>query len=345
MDFHAPDLPAGRLERPPFVRRVAPAVGLFFLSPLVAEFLLGNIAVDALWVLPFVAPLYGGGAILVREVGRRIGRGWPGLFLLALAYAVVEEGLVTQTLFSRSYFGFDLLAEAYIPAIGMGGWWTLYVLALHTVWSIAVPIAVVEAFVPEREAKPWLGPVGLAVAGVVFAGGAALNFAMTYEQEHFIAEPAQLAGAALAAIALVAGAFFVPSPGAAAVPPAPGVWRVGVFTFLAASLFVGVREVQFGWPIVATYLAVFVGSAAVLWQWAGRAGWNQTHRLAAAGGALMAYAWQGFPHEPIMGSKGTIDLIGNAIFGLGAVVLLYLAAAKLRRSMPAEQNSPVGTMG
>ena len=125
-------------------RWVAPVIGLFFLSPLVAEFLLGNIAIDAIWVLLIIAPLYGGGAVLIREVARWNGRGWPTMMLLALAYAVIEEGWVTQSLFNPSYFGFDLLGPAYMPFLGMGAWWTLYVLTIHMIWSIAVPIALVE---------------------------------------------------------------------------------------------------------------------------------------------------------------------------------------------------------
>jgi hypothetical protein len=96
---------------------VAP-IGLFFLSPLIAEFLLGNAAIDAINVVPFIAPLYGGGALLVREVARRTGRGWPTMILLAFAYAVIEEGLVTQSLFNPSYFGYDLLAAAHIAVMG-----------------------------------------------------------------------------------------------------------------------------------------------------------------------------------------------------------------------------------
>jgi hypothetical protein len=37
---------------------------------------------------------------------------------------------------------------------------TLTIFALHTVWSICVPIAIVGAFVPHRRAEPWLGRVG-----------------------------------------------------------------------------------------------------------------------------------------------------------------------------------------
>lgn len=77
------------------LRCIAPVIGLFFLSPLIGEFLLGNISIDALLSGLFAAPLYGGGALLIREVTRHTKRGWTTMILLGLAYAVVEEGLVT----------------------------------------------------------------------------------------------------------------------------------------------------------------------------------------------------------------------------------------------------------
>lgn len=73
------------------LRRSRPALGLFVLSPLVAEFLLDNMSIDAVAVLLFIAPLYGGGAILIREATRHTGRGWPTMILLGVAYAVFVE--------------------------------------------------------------------------------------------------------------------------------------------------------------------------------------------------------------------------------------------------------------
>ncbi|MGH3098404.1 MAG: hypothetical protein ACRDMV_20660 [Streptosporangiales bacterium] len=70
------------------MRRVLPAVGLFFLSPLVAEFLLGDIPTTAMSALVLLAPTYGGGALLIREVSRRAGLGWPSMLALAAAYGV-----------------------------------------------------------------------------------------------------------------------------------------------------------------------------------------------------------------------------------------------------------------
>ena len=49
-------------------RGIAPAIGLFFVAPLVAEYLLGDIPIKMLGVLAILAPLYGGGALLIREV-------------------------------------------------------------------------------------------------------------------------------------------------------------------------------------------------------------------------------------------------------------------------------------
>ena len=78
------------------MRRLFPAFALLLLSPVVAEFLLGDFTVRQLGFVAFFLPLYGYGALLVRELTRRRGRGWPTMLLLALAYAFVEEGLTTH---------------------------------------------------------------------------------------------------------------------------------------------------------------------------------------------------------------------------------------------------------
>jgi hypothetical protein len=69
------------------VRRWPLFVGLILLAPYVGEFLLGNQPITALPWLLALAPMYGGGALLVREVGRRLRGGWPVLVLLAAGYA------------------------------------------------------------------------------------------------------------------------------------------------------------------------------------------------------------------------------------------------------------------
>ena len=85
-----------------------PALGLFVLAPVCAEYLwgyddstghpgtlLGNLIV--------FSPLYGAPALLIRELARRRELGWPGLLLLAAAFGVVQAAIVDQSMWSTDY--------------------------------------------------------------------------------------------------------------------------------------------------------------------------------------------------------------------------------------------------
>jgi len=50
---------------------MAPVLLLLVIAPLVAEFLLGDVTLASLPALVLFIPLYGGGAVLIREVVRR----------------------------------------------------------------------------------------------------------------------------------------------------------------------------------------------------------------------------------------------------------------------------------
>jgi hypothetical protein len=171
--------PTVQVRRLRTLRRIAPALGLLFLAPLVAEYLLGNIAFSGIWGLLILAPMYGGGALLVREAARRTGRGWPTILLLASAYGVLQPGVLDQSLFNPSYEGYDFQSIAHVPAVGVSAHWAMVFIVGHAVWSIAVPIAIVEAMVPNRQTTPWLGTVGLTVTGVVFLLGSASSSTTT----------------------------------------------------------------------------------------------------------------------------------------------------------------------
>src|ERR1700685_1822282 len=100
-------------------RGVWPALALFFVAPLVAEFLLGDLPIKLLPALVVLAPMYGGGALVIREVVRRTGRGWPSIVLLGMAYAIFEEAFTTQSLFNPNYLKLNLglLTPAFLPRL------------------------------------------------------------------------------------------------------------------------------------------------------------------------------------------------------------------------------------
>jgi len=304
------------------------AIVLFLLSPFVAEFLLGTIAIDQLVAGLVLAPLYGGGALLVREVGRRTKGGWRTILLLAFAYAVIEEGVIVQTLFNPRYLGLDLLRDAYVPWLGIGVWWSLFVLTLHTVWSMAVPIALAEALFPDRARQPWLGRIGLSVSAALFVLGACLTGLITHNQQKFMASSAQLGGAALVALAAIAAAGRLRG-GRERIPgrlPRPLV--VGLMSFVSSSAFMPARRFADGWAVVGVYLLLFAAVAVVVSRWSVRAGWSDRHVLALAGGALMTYAWHAFVQAPVVGGQGALDHVGDAVFALLAVGVLLLAVRR-----------------
>jgi hypothetical protein len=298
----------------------------------VAEFLLGNISISAIVALVFLAPMYGGGALAVREIARRCGRGWATIILLALAYGLVEEGVAIQTLFNPNYLGLHLLAEANIPSLGMGGWWTPFVLTLHTVWSISVPIVITEALFADRRETPWLGKTGIGISIVLLlAGGAVVHFG-TNKQDPFRASPLQLISTIAVIVVVGALAFRFKKDGTSRPGSAPNPWVVGIIAFLLGLGFMCAHGVLQGWTVVGVYLAIYAIAIVLLTSWSRRASWSPLHTLAAGGGAMLTYACTAFPEQPVVGAKGTVDLVGNTIFALIAIALLALAVKSERKA-------------
>jgi hypothetical protein len=314
-------------------RRVAPAFVLFFMAPYVAEYLLGNLSIGAIVGMIVVAPLYGGGAVVIREVARRTGRGWPTIVLLAFAYGLLEEGLSLQTLFNPNYLGLHLLQQAYIPSLGIGGWWTVYVLALHVVWSICVPIALTEALFAERRTAPWLGYPGLGVSILLFLAGLAVNHALTGRMEKFSASPLQLGSVAVLIVLVVTVGFLIGRKREASAGFVPRPWQLGALTFAFGLLHRRGHLLVQNWALVALLVAGLAAAAICLRTWSTRAAWTPLHLLSAAGGAAMSYAVLAFPQEPSFGPKGTVDLVGNVIFGALAVVLLVIAFRTQKKAL------------
>ncbi len=286
--------------------RVRPALSLFLLAPLIAEYLLGSLSFSQLLFFPIMALMYGGGALVVREAARRTGRSWPTILTLGLSYAFVEEGLATQSLFNPHYHGLHLLDYGYIPRLGIGAPWTVYVLLLHVVWSIAVPIGLVEWLYSAQRTTSWLKTFGFVVIVLVYLFGVALVTFGTYQDEkngRFIASSAQLAVTALIAIILIAAAFLLfrprkTTPTEASTTPGRGPLVLGVISFIAGSVFQLVTQLGSGYltpsigvPILlAMPLVVFTAARAA--RSSGLAPDTIADLLVL--GALLAYCWLGF---------------------------------------------------
>jgi hypothetical protein len=329
-------------------RNIFAVITLFFVAPLVAEYLLGDLPLKLLSALIVLAPAYGGAAVLIRETARRARRGWPTMLMLGAAYTLIGEGLVTQSLFNPDYLKkhWHLLSAAYIPALGIGGWWTLFMFNVHTFWSMGVSIALVEALFPAEAEAPWLGRVGDSVVALVFLLGIAANFGIGFKQNQFVASHAQLLGAAVLSVLLMVSAFLIPaqrSRVAGGMAPSPWItspwitspwitspWTTGAVAFV---LGMGVMNtpLTWGWAAVGALLAIDAVFLVLVAFFSRQIGWSALHTLSLAAGGALCYGIHAlFVQRPLVG--GLLGMrISTTVFLAAAVWLMWLGARRVIR--------------
>jgi hypothetical protein len=104
--------------------------------------------------------LYGSGAVLIRELLIRWGKGWRSLLLLGAAYGIYEEGLMVRSFFDPNWMDLGALGT-YGRLAGVNWVWTEHLIIFHAAISIAASIVFVEILYPDRRAESWVGTRGL----------------------------------------------------------------------------------------------------------------------------------------------------------------------------------------
>lgn len=315
------DIKLGSVEkqRIKYRSRFLPAIVLFFLAPIFGEYLLGILSFSEIVYVLFLAPMYGGGALLIREITRGAGRGTVTMLILGIAYGLIEEGIIDQMLFNRFYLSEQDQWDSYIAFLGIDGRLSIYVLAMHAIWSICIPIIIVESLFPERDNKPWLSRTGLGIISAIFILGSAYLCYSTAKDEKFFASTPQLIGTMIVVILLAFVSFKIgrhTSVPTTTTAPKPLV--IGTVSFFASSLFMLTDSLK-GWVSFSACVLLATVFFTIVYHWSSRIGWSDMHRIAIAGGGILTYAWLGL-------------FSGSIIFGCGAIILLFVAARKLRKS-------------
>jgi hypothetical protein len=314
--------------------RWLPVLALAVLAPVCAEYLWGyddstGHPGTLVGNLIIFTPLYGCPALLIREVARRRGLGWPGIVLLAAAFGVIEAGLVDQSMFSRDYrdipYWHDIADPTYVAPIGLSIFLAVSFVANHVIASIAGPIALVEGLARRRAREPWLGRPIIVAATLLYLGACALVYADTLNTEGRIASPGQLVGAGAAAALLVAGAFVSgrrPRVQRAGATPSP--WLVALVALVVGLISQSLPPSPLGTDVL---LMTYGMAAAAIWWVSGRPGWDRAHVAAAALGALSAFSIWSFWTNPI-GKVTDAEKLGHNIGVLVLVTLVGVLAVR-----------------
>jgi hypothetical protein len=306
------------------------------------------VTISRLWLLIPEMAVYGGAALLIREVTRRQGRGWGTILLLGVAFAVLLECVILQTSLTPQFFPAG--TESFGWAFGVQWSYFVAMLGYESVYAIVLPIALTEILFPARRNDPWLSRRGLAITAVIFAlasvgvwwlwshvGVARYSGAVTISPLNVIL------GAVIAAI-LVVGTLALrrnPRPTAGAVHPARrrawwpwALWLIafifGLFWWILVVLaYLPANAASGGSPLVPIIFGALWGLFAyVTVRWlSGAANWQDRHRLALIFGASVASMLAGtltvLAGEPI-------DLLGKVALDLIAIVLFAVLAWRLR---------------
>ncbi len=135
-----------------------PALLLFFLAPTIAELLLGSSPPSEFFSpisLLLLASLYGSGALIARELKVRWNKGYVSMFVLGAAYGIIEEGLMVKSFFDPYWMDLGILG-VYGRWVGVNWVWAEWLTIYHAVFSIAIPISLVELAYPERRNQSWV---------------------------------------------------------------------------------------------------------------------------------------------------------------------------------------------
>lgn len=280
-----------------------------------------------LFAVVFFGALYGAPALLAREVVRRAGWGWPSLLLLALALGIAQACLIDQSLFSENYYGYEGWAEsrqaAYIPVFSISAGQAYNFIIGHVIFSFGAPIALAEAWRPDRARRPWLGPVGIAVAVVAYIGAALL---IAFDPESQSASTPQFITSAVLVIVCIAAAWYVGRAGRARASTVLGQASIKPFpifamTFVPALLLASdVFGESWSGFVFNTAITALVG--AFVWWRARRQDWSVHHTAAVALAFLICRGMLAFTYFPLAGEVEPIAKYTHNI-----VMLLVVAVA------------------
>ncbi|WP_433220006.1 hypothetical protein ACQP00_16775 [Dactylosporangium sp. CS-047395] len=315
---------------------------LVLAAPVVAELTLGTIPLRQEWALLVFTPMYGGGALLVRELVRRTGGGYANLLLMGVAYGVVEEGIVLQSLTSPNLYH----AAEWAPRLfGLNTDYALLNLVYHAVFSVTIPVVLVELCFPAHGTRPYLRRGGLIATGLIAAFGAfVVRVSVPPSQDPGYTMPLApaLVFAAVALLLAVVALRVHLRPAtalrlrSALVPPRPLV--VGLVTGVGALAFFvlvwpfgGAHQPLFtrgAWALLPMLGAtiVVISLVYVMSRWSAAAGWTRAHVIAACTGALAAHT--------------TFGLIGQASGALDRGFLAAVVLATLALGTVAARRSP-----
>lgn len=289
------------------------------------------------FALVFFGALYGAPALVARDLVRRLGWGWPSLLLVFAALGTAQACLIDQSMFSVDYQGYEGWEEmrqgTLIPALGISASNAYNFVTGHVIYSFAAPVALAEAWAPQRARKPWLGPIGTVVAVLAYGGAAAMILS---DPESRSGTPAQLAVSVGIVAAFIVAATLVGRRRASKAHTTTEtagrlpLWPVFAVALLAGSIPSFATE---SWGGVLMSAAVTGGFGIAILVAARTWGWSLRHSATVAFAFLLGRGALAFTYFPLLGDVAAVPKYAhNTVMILAVIAAGWLALRRPPRS-------------
>lgn len=317
------------------MKKRLPAIVLFFLAPMIGELLLGSAPPAeffSLFGMTVLTVLYGGGAILARELTLRWGKGWLSLLVLGAAYGIIEEGLMVKSFFDPNWRDIGILGS-YGRWLGINWVWSLQLTLYHAVISIMIPIKLTELIFANRRDDSWVSKKSFIVLLVLFTAVIAFGF---FFLTQYRPPPGQYWLTVMAVAGLILLARRLPrqpfTPKSLSVKKPFRFWLVGFISFVIFFLTYWVLP-NTGIPALITLIIGVILAIGTAWLILGMSGngaaWGDTHRLALMAGPLSLLILVSPIHEFV--AEITDNSTGMTLVGVAALVFILWLFRRVRK--------------
>ena len=309
---------------------VPPALALFLLSPAIGELLSGS-SPPLEFFNPFgfllLASLYGSGAVLVRELKTRWHRDYRGLLLLGGAYGILEEGLMVKSFFDPNWIDLGILGS-------FGRWmdvnwiWAEMLTIYHAVFSITIPIMLIELAYPQDKYDKWVSKRWFATLTIILVAVTGIGY--FFLTQYRPPMPQYLLAALAMTLFIYAGYKLTPKKTHTSIKKTGSARRLFIISSAASFafflLFNGGPHIISNPIIIMLLGAIFILCAA--W-YVNRFDWrlpeSTINRLSMVSGGLAFMIFLAF----LMEFEG---ITGMSVVSLSAVVALLLLRRKIKQA-------------
>jgi hypothetical protein len=310
---------------------IKPTVTLFILSPIIAELLFGSTPASRSFQLIFESLFYGSAVLLIRELVRRHNLGWISIIGLGIAFGVIEECLLLQSVFNPSFLGNDL---TFGRSLGVNWVWAEYIIGYHAIWSITIPILITELIFPQRRTQPWLSKMGIAIACLIYLLTSVAFYSTFVKLSGFTTTGIHYLVAGILALCLIFISLYRPIKITfKSTLKTPSPFATGIIAFVASAIWLILFSLIFkqgagieAWIVeIAGFLDMLILSLLIsLWI---RPEWKDSHRFYVLSGGLMASMLFGLIN--LAQANSQTDVICQVIFIVITTTLLILLKRRL----------------